>query len=173
MSAIVRSLMLCGILTAMIIAVVPGEQLNTNSDVSIVVLDPKGAGENIYGPQLVVLLCNNGSQSIAVRNYVAAIGDYPFRPLKAHVTDAATGKRVNVKRLMRHVEKPLQESDFVQIRPRHCYGSIVDIRRDYTLKQKQKYNVWFTYSSLAPEKVGQVKPWPGHLRSRMITVVIP
>ena len=141
------------------------------STIAIYIATLTGELDRPLGPKLVVGLCNTGSTRAFVRRQLAAVA-WSWCPLQAEIVDLQSGKPVGTRVLIKRAERPLKESDFVELRPQYCYGVVVDLRRDFVLEPGHDYSVQFSYSSKAPKRVGKLVPWPGTVQSTKVVIKV-
>lgn len=142
------------------------------SPIAICVTALDGRLDRPAGPKLVVVLCNTGSSGVFIRRQLDGIEPWPWNPLQAKIVDLHSGKPAGTRVAVKRAERPLKESDFVELRPHYCYGVVVDLRTYFVLQPGRDYSVRFSYSSKAPKRVGKLLPWPGIAQSTRVVVKV-
>lgn len=129
-----------------------------------------------YGPKLLVVIVNESQNEIFLQR--GGLGDVePWRTnaLRAVATDLASGRSAYTRVVDGggHKMAAWREDYFIRLLPGYAFGPVVDMRDHFILEHGHSYRVRFAYSSLAPTKVGRIKPWNGLAVSDEVLMEVP
>lgn len=128
-----------------------------------------------YGPNLVVVICNESPSKEVYLVKELRVVEAPYADaLRANVVDLRSGRPASGRFLARPIPfSAWREDYFVRIDAKHVYGPTLDLRDRFILKSGHKYKVQFTYSTRTPAKVGKIRPWKGTAKSKEVIVAVP